>query len=128
MRLSTLLFAVLPALAAADDANSAAPSVTTITETSTGTIHLTKTVTLARVHMVVSTLNSTSSAAIQPTGGITHPSSIAATTTTTTTTATTAAGGSTAVPTKGPSNAGAALDAGKVVFAGVAGMVIAALL
>ncbi|KAM3438037.1 hypothetical protein MY4824_003484 [Beauveria thailandica] len=126
MRLSTLLFAVLPALAAADDANSAAPSVTTITETSTGTIHLTKTITLARVHMVVSTLNSTSSAAIQPTGGITHPSSIAATTTTTTTTA--AAGGSTAVPTKGPSNAGAALDAGKVVFAGVAGMVIAALL
>ncbi|KAK8140991.1 hypothetical protein G3M48_001105 [Beauveria asiatica] len=126
MRLSTLLFAVLPALAAADDANSAAPSVTTITETSTGTIHLTKTITLARVHMVVSTLNSTSSAAIQPTGGITHPSSIAATTTTTTTTA--AAGGSTAVPTKGPSNAGAALDAGKVVFAGVAAMVIAALL
>ncbi|OAA35211.1 hypothetical protein BBO_08813 [Beauveria brongniartii RCEF 3172] len=124
MRLSTLLFAVLPALAAADDANSAAPSVTTITETSTGTIHFTKTITLARVHMVVSTLNSTSSAAIQPTGGITHPSSIAATTTTTTT----AAGGATAVPTKGPSNAGAALDAGKVVFAGVAGMVIAALL
>ncbi|KAM3557809.1 hypothetical protein MY1884_004318 [Beauveria asiatica] len=124
MRLSTLLFAVLPALAAADDANSAAPSVTTITETSTGTIHLTKTVTLARVHMVVSTLNSTSSAAVQPTGGIAHPSSIAATTTPTTT----AAGGSTAVPTKGPSNAGAALDAGKVVFAGVAGMVIAALL
>ncbi|KAM3497677.1 hypothetical protein MY10362_008979 [Beauveria mimosiformis] len=124
MRLSTLLFAVLPALAAADDATSAAPSVTTITETSTGTIHFTKTITLARVHMVVSTLNSTSSAAIQPTGGITHPSSIAATTTATTT----AAGSPTAVPTKGLSNAGAALDAGKVVFAGVAGMVIAALL
>ncbi|KAM3525055.1 hypothetical protein NHJ13051_004195 [Beauveria bassiana] len=126
MRLSTLLFAVLPALAAADDANSAAPSVTTITETRTGTIHFTKTVTLARVHMVVSTLNSTSSAAIQPTGGITHPSSIAATTTTTTTAA--AAGSPTAVATKGSTNAGAALDAGKVVFAGVAGMVIAALL
>ncbi|KAF1733153.1 hypothetical protein CRV24_007052 [Beauveria bassiana] len=125
MRLSTLLFAVLPALAAADDANSAAPSVTTITETRTGTIHFTKTVTLARVHMVVSTLNSTSSAVIQPTGGITHPSSIAATTTTTTAAA---AGSPTAVATKGSTNAGATLDAGKVVFAGVAGMVIAALL
>ncbi|KAM3507114.1 hypothetical protein MY11210_007270 [Beauveria gryllotalpidicola] len=126
MRLSTLLFVVLPALAAADDANAAAPSLTTITETSTGTIHLTKTVTLARVHMVVSTLNSTSSVAIQPTGGITHPSSIAATTTTATATATVAS--PTALPSKGSVNAGAALDAGKVVFAGVAGMLVAALL
>lgn len=116
MRLSTVLFAVLPALAMADSVSSA-PSVTaasdqsktTITTTCTETARVTKTITLARVHAVVSTLNSTT--LIQPTGGITKPAPLPTTT-----------------PAQPPKNAGVSLEAGKVVFAGVAGMVVAALL
>ncbi|KAJ3482361.1 hypothetical protein NLG97_g7590 [Lecanicillium saksenae] len=119
MRLSTVVLAVLPAFAMADSVSSA-PSMTTVTDhskttittTCTDTAFLTKTVTLSRVHTTVSTLNST--AVIQPTGGITHPAS----------TPTTLPSPSN----KGPSNAAGALDAGKVAFAGVAGMVVAALL
>ncbi|OAA60678.1 hypothetical protein ISF_05717 [Cordyceps fumosorosea ARSEF 2679] len=122
MRLSTILLAVLPAIAAAQ--SDASPSLTTVTSTSkttittttTDTAHLTKTVTLSRVHTVVS-INSTG--VILPTGGtVTLPSSTAP--------ASTAA--PTTLPTKGPSNAGVALDAGRVALAGVAGMVVAALL
>ncbi|KAJ6783363.1 hypothetical protein PWT90_09478 [Aphanocladium album] len=120
MRLSTVVLAVLPAFAMADSVSSA-PSMTTVTDhskttittTCTDTAFVTKTVTLSRVHTTVSMLNSTT--AIQPTGGITHPA---------TSTPTTLPTG----PSKGPSNAAGALNAGKVAFAGVAGMVVAALL
>ncbi|ATY63883.1 hypothetical protein A9K55_003926 [Cordyceps militaris] len=122
MRLSTVLVAILPAFAAAQSSDSA--SLTTVTGTSTTTTtmtnteYVTKTVTLSRVHTTVSTVSSlNSTTAIQPTGGITLPTASSASATPTT------------LPTtKGPTNAGAALDAGKVVFAGVAGIVIAALL
>ncbi len=123
MRFSTVLVAVLPALAVAD--TSAAPSLTTVTSVSkttitttcTDTTYLTKTVTLQRVHTTVSTRNSTSTV-IQPTGGITLPAP----------TNPAASSTPTALPTKGPASGGAALHAGKFAFAGVAGMVVAALL
>lgn len=123
MRLSSVVLAVLPALAMADSASSSAAasvtassavSMTTITTTCTDSI--TKTITLSRVHTTVSMLGVNSTAVIQPTGGITHPAP--------STTPTTLPAG----PSKGPSNAAGALDAGKVAFAGVAGMLVAALL
>lgn len=130
MRFSTALVAALPALALADTTGVSSASMTTVTDisrttittTCTDTAHLTKTVTLSRIHTTVSTVNSTSTV-IQPTGGITHPTSSLPSASLTSGTTTPSA-----VPAKGPSNAGGALDAGRLAFAGVVGMVVAALL
>lgn len=114
MRLSTILLAALPALAVADEHSSsaAAPSVTsgTVTTTCTSSYMVTKTLTLSRIHTSVAHNTTT----WMPTGSMTMTSTQDAPTT---------------LPTdKGPDSAGVALDAGKVVFAGVAGMIAVALL
>ncbi|TQW00645.1 hypothetical protein IF1G_00576 [Cordyceps javanica] len=135
MRLSTALLSILPALAAAQESSAGgAPepslttvtgtSVTTLTTTTTDTTHLTKTITLSRVATILSTINGTER--VLGTGTITPALPSASLPVATTSSA--SGPGASAVPSKGPANAGAALDAGKVALAGVAGMLVAALL
>ncbi|KAK5991217.1 hypothetical protein PT974_09495 [Cladobotryum mycophilum] len=104
MHFSKIVFAVLPALALAQ-----AEADTTSTTTCTSTTIMTKTVTLARVHTVTAGHNATSTGGYIPSSTAFHP---------------------TAVPThtKGPENAGSALDAGKVALAGFAGMLVVAMM
>ncbi|CEJ86242.1 hypothetical protein VHEMI04050 [[Torrubiella] hemipterigena] len=105
MRFTSFVLAALPALALADGSvTSSAP--TTITTTCTLTDKVTKTMTLSKVTVTSIASNSTSSWVPIPTSSapaIVNP------------------------PTPGK-NAAGALDASKVAFAGVAGMVAIALL
>lgn len=111
MQLIKLVVAALPALALAD--TSAAP---TTTYTYTNTMTMVKTITLAQVHTVTSTWDTNStSTTFAPTGGMTSFTPPAATT-------------APAPATKGPDNAAGVLDATKVAFAGVAGMLVVALM
>ncbi|OAQ67265.1 hypothetical protein VFPPC_14459 [Pochonia chlamydosporia 170] len=113
MHLTKLVFAVLPALALADTSavTSAAPTSTT---TCTSTTTLVKTITLSRAHTVTSTWGHNSTT-YMPTGGMTSFTPPPATT-------------APAPTTKGPQNAAGALDATKIAFAGVAGMLVVALM
>jgi hypothetical protein len=121
MKFSLFAVAALPALALAQS-----------TTTETSTTVLTKTVTLAKLHTVtsvVSSHNATTTAA-----ATTTPSSHHLVGTAVSSTAFKPTGGvsSTGAPipsaTKGPQNAGVALEASKVALAGVAGMIMVALM
>ena len=104
MQLSSLLFAVLPALALAQEAS---------TTTYTSTTKLTKTVTLSRVHTVTAYHQNTTTSHMSVGTASRY----------------------TALPTTtGPSpshvtgNAGSALDASNVAMAGIAGMIVVAMM
>lgn len=110
MQLTKILFAVLPALALAD--TSAEPKTTT---TCTNTKTLVKTITLSHAKHTVTSTWGTNSTTYMPTGGMTSFTPPPATT-------------APAPTTKGPDNAAGALDATKIAFAGVAGMLVVALM
>jgi carbohydrate-binding DOMON domain-containing protein len=110
MRLSTIVFAILPALALAQEEGEAT-STTTLIATTT----LTKTYTLSEIHTVIHTPGHNSTATHTP-----NTSTQIETT-------------STSEPESEPTtvdedNAGSALDAGRMLLAGVAGIAVVALL
>ncbi|KAK2595204.1 hypothetical protein QQS21_007057 [Conoideocrella luteorostrata] len=121
MQLTKFVLAILPALALADtsSASASASSAPATTTTCTSTMKLVKTVTLSQAHTVTSTLaqNTTS---FMPTGGMTSVSTPPVVTT---------APAPVPVPsTKGPDNAAGTLDATRVALAGVAGMIVVAMM
>lgn len=124
MHFSKLILAILPALALASDEG-------TTTQTKTAT--LTKTYTLSEVHTVTSTWTGEPTAAAAnsttpiSTPAYSTPGSTGSTITSFTSAASTAAEAS-APATVSKEGAGSALDAGKVALAGVAGMVVVALM
>lgn len=112
MQISKILFAVLPALALAEDGRS--------TTTCTATTTLTKTMTLSQVHTVISSQYNTTTPVATTTAADTSFSSAPVVTTT-------------AVDEKPPvvtdkPGAGSALDASRVVLAGALGMVVVAMI
>ncbi|KAM3432102.1 hypothetical protein MY4824_006769 [Beauveria thailandica] len=111
MRLSAVFLSVFSAFAAAQSSESTSLTTVAAASTTTVTENLTKTIFLSRVHTTDSNINSIS--AIQPTDGVTVP-----TTTVSSTPATMPS------PVKGFANY-KALDAGKIVLAGVVGIVVA---
>ncbi|KAL7800049.1 hypothetical protein V8C37DRAFT_398291 [Trichoderma ceciliae] len=118
MKFSMFAVAALPALAF---------SQSTTTETSTTV--LTKTVTLAKVHTVTSvtsTHNATTAAATTWSSYQSVGTAVSSTAFKPTVVPTTGAPITSA--TSGPHNAGVALEAGRVALAGVAGMIIVALM
>lgn len=124
MQLSALLFA-LPALLVAGDAvpTAAAAAVTsssvepTTTTVMTKTITLSKTLTLSKLHTVTSLCNTTIEVVPTPVGTTSYWTSPAVTTS-----------AAAVKPTKGPHNAGASLEAGRVAIAGVLAAVAVAFL
>lgn len=125
MHLFKIVLAVLPALALAQD------GPTTTTQTSTLTLY--KTMTLSEVETIIATpsANSTTSSytpTTTPSSTFTTPES-SLTTTESSASGTTADDEPTALPTStNEPGAGVALSASRVAFAGVAGVIIAALL
>lgn len=116
MQFSKILFAILPALALAEDGQS--------TTTCTSSTTITKTMTLSEVHTVTSTLahNTTTSAYTTPSVGTTSHFTSATVVPTTT-------GGEEQPPTvTDDPNAAPALDATRVVLAGVLGMAAVAMM
>lgn len=112
MRFSSLALALLPAVALADNAAS--------TTTQTSTKVLTKTYFLSQVHTVTSVFNNATS---------TYMTTAVSTAETTETTDVAVVTSSAAPsPTVVDKSAGSALEAGKLAVAGVAGMVIVALM
>lgn len=126
MQLTTLILAVLPAMALADTSSATGPAPATGTVTSIFTTKLVKTVTLSHAHTVVTSVASTWShnsttympTNHMPTGGMTSVFTSPA--------VTTAPGPEPTI--KGPVNAASALDATKVALAGVAGMLAVVLM
>lgn len=121
MQLTTLILAVLPALALADTSSATGSAPATGDVTSIFTIKLVKTVTLSRAHTVVTSVASTwshNSTTYMPTGGMTSVFTSPA--------VTTAPGPEPTI--KDPVNAAGALDATKVALAGVVGMLAAVLM
>ncbi|GAB0138838.1 hypothetical protein EsDP_00007060 [Epichloe bromicola] len=123
MQLTTLILAVLPALAFADTSSAigSAPATGNVTSMFTITTKLVKTVTLSRAHTVVTSVTSTwshNSTTYMPTGGMTSVFTSPA--------VTTAPGPEPTI--KGPVNAAGALDATKVALAGVVGMLAVVLM
>lgn len=122
MHFSKLILAILPALALASDED---------TTTKTKTATLTKTYTLSEVHTVTSTwTGEPTAAAANSTTPISTPAYSTPGTTgiTSFTSAASTAADQSAPTTVSKEGAGSALDAGKVVLAGVAGMVVVALM
>ncbi|KAH6605212.1 hypothetical protein Trco_006919 [Trichoderma cornu-damae] len=120
MKFSLFAVAALPALAFAQS---------TITETSTTV--LTKTVTLANIHTVTSTItsnNATTAAATAAASSDYYSVGTAVSSTGFKPTVVHTTGAPITSATKGPQNAGVALEASKVALAGVAGMIIVALM
>lgn len=115
MQLSTLILAVLPALALAQESSYVAPGAPTTTVTTVMTTHLTKTISLSRVHTVTSYSTNSTTTSCLTTGGTTSWSTPSTT-------------GVVPTTTKGPENAGSALEAGKMILVGVAGMVAVAMM
>ncbi|KAM3427704.1 hypothetical protein NHJ13734_008886 [Beauveria thailandica] len=111
MRLSAVFLSVFSAFAAAQSSESTSLTTVAAASTTTVTENLTKTISLSRVHTTDSNINSISG--IQPTDGVTVP-----TTTVSSTPATMPS------PVKGFADY-KALDAGKIVLAGVVGIVVA---
>ncbi|KAH7316558.1 hypothetical protein B0I35DRAFT_409746 [Stachybotrys elegans] len=115
MHLFKIALALLPALALAQEEDT--------TTTLTSTTVLTKTYYLSEVHTVTSTYDN-STASVTPTVGTTsHFTSLSPTITSGT-------GGEASESTNGPDpdSAASALDSGKVILAGIAGMVAVAML
>ncbi|KAK1244472.1 hypothetical protein MKX07_003271 [Trichoderma sp. CBMAI-0711] len=120
MKFSLFAVAALPALALAQS-----------TTTETSTTVLTKTVTLKKVHTVTS-VSSSLNATTTHAATISSHSLVGTGVTTTyyqpTAPPSTGAPVASATTTKGPQNAGVALEASKVALAGVAGMIVVALM
>ncbi|KAH6981076.1 hypothetical protein BKA56DRAFT_616887 [Ilyonectria sp. MPI-CAGE-AT-0026] len=125
MHFSKLILAILPALALASDEG-------TTTQTKTAT--LTKTYTLSEVHTVTSTWTGEPTAAAAnsttpiSTPAYSTPGSTGSTGITSFSSAASTAADASTPTTVSKEGAGSALDAGKVVLAGVAGMVVVALM
>ncbi|TFB01257.1 hypothetical protein CCMA1212_006849 [Trichoderma ghanense] len=122
MKFSLFAIAALPALALAQS-----------TTTETSTTVLTKTVTLKKLHTVTSissSLNATTTHAAATASSNHHLIGTGVTTTYYQPTAPPSTGApvASATATKGPQNAGVALEASKVALAGVAGMIVVALM
>ncbi|PTB64771.1 hypothetical protein BBK36DRAFT_1160937 [Trichoderma citrinoviride] len=124
MKFSLFAIAALPALALAQS-----------TTTETSTTVLTKTVTLKKVHTVTSissSHNATTTHAAATTSSHHHLVGTAVSSATyfqpTGVVSSTGAPVASATATKGPQNAGVALEASKVALAGVAGMIMVALM
>ncbi|OAA47118.1 hypothetical protein NOR_02754 [Metarhizium rileyi] len=114
MQPSKIILAALPALALAESSGASNPTATvTMTDTTT----VVKTITLSRAHTASSSWSANSTmTTFKPTGGISSFTTPAVVTTA-------------PVPTtKGPENAAGFLDATNVAFAGVAGMIVMALM
>jgi hypothetical protein len=120
MLFTRYLLAALPALVMATEGDAA-------TTTCTSTTTLTKTLTLSEVHTVTSTFGSNTTTSYMPTN-------IGTTSYFTSPTPSTTGSGSgddaepTQPPAPGSDNAGAALDAGKMAWAGLAGIIIMAVM
>ncbi|KAH0491805.1 hypothetical protein TgHK011_003213 [Trichoderma gracile] len=119
MKFSLFAVAALPALALAQS-----------TTTETSTTVLTKTVTLQKVHTVTSVSSSVNATATHVASISHHLVGTGVTTTYYQPTAPPSTGApvASATATKGPQNAGVALEASKVALAGVAGMIVVALM
>ncbi|KAL6882996.1 hypothetical protein HDV57DRAFT_517016 [Trichoderma longibrachiatum] len=121
MKFSLFAIAALPALAFAQS-----------TTTETATTVLTKTVTLKKLHTVTSVASSSLNATTTHAATISSHHLVGTGVTTTyyqpTAPPSTGAPVASATATKGPQNAGVALEASKVALAGVAGMIVVALM
>ncbi|RFU72908.1 hypothetical protein TARUN_9352 [Trichoderma arundinaceum] len=119
MKFSMFAVAALPALAFAQS-----------TTTETSTTILTKTVTLAKLHTVTSVTssahNATTTAAATTISSSHHVVGTAASSTGFKPTVVPTTGAPIPSATKGPQNAGVALEASKVALAGVVGMIVVA--
>ncbi|KAL6866850.1 hypothetical protein J3F83DRAFT_715661 [Trichoderma novae-zelandiae] len=116
MKFSLFAIAALPALALAQS-----------TTTETSTTVLTKTVTLKKVHVVTS-ISSPHNATTTSSHHYSVGTAVSTTSLQPTAAFSTGAPVASATATKGPQNAGVALEASKVALAGVAGMIIVALM
>lgn len=113
MRLSTIVFAVLPALALAQE-DAADTSTTTMIATTT----LTKTYTLSEIHTIIHTPSHNSSATYTPTASYTMTDTEASSTS-----------GSDSEPTTvDEDDAASLLGAGRALLAGMVGMTVVALM
>ncbi|KAF7557489.1 hypothetical protein G7046_g6042 [Stylonectria norvegica] len=128
MHLTSLFVALLPALALAQ-------SDSALTTTQTSTKHLTKTYFLSQIHTVTAVHSNTTSTfvttAVSTSVATTDISTTFANATTSATGYASGTGSGTAASASSTvvaPNAGSALEAGKLAFAGVAGMVIAAMM